>query len=377
MVNISADIQERERQIMFVDDEVQFLASLKRVLRTFKDHWCTVFATSAGEASERALEGDIDMIVTDVHMPGKTGLEMLGELQADERTRRIPVVVLTGSRECDMKRRALDLGATDLLNKPIDSGDLRARIRSVLRMKAYEEQLSRQNEILEVKVRERTEDLAASRLEIVLRLAKAAEHRDQDTGNHVVRVAHYCRAVAEELGMDREFVDKVYLTSPLHDVGKIGVPDRILLKPGKLTEEEWIIMKNHTTIGAEILLDEPELVKRSAMEDGTRSSVSDRRANPVIEMGASIALNHHEKWDGAGYPRGLKGNAIPIEARIVALADIYDALVSERPYKAAFSEEETAAMIREQAGKHLDTAMVVAFENQQETFREIKQRFAN
>ncbi|MGA1825956.1 MAG: HD domain-containing phosphohydrolase [bacterium] len=366
-----------KKKILFVDDEPGFLDGIRRVLHGERHEWDLTFAYSVDEALAKAKEISFDGIVSDINMPVKDGLTLLKALRECETTREIPVVVLTGKGDADLKRRALDLGATDLLSKPINREDLIARIRSILKLKDYQDRLKKQNEDLDQKVIERTKELDASRLEIILRLGKASEYRDEETGNHVIRVACYSRALARQLGMSPAFMDMIFLAAPLHDVGKIGIPDRILLKPGKLTSEEIAVMKSHCTIGAEILLYDPKSV-RAIIEWQNRSSLlkKERAENPILKMASVIALSHHERWDGSGYPKGLAGEEIPIEARILSLADVYDALRSKRPYKPSFTEEETINIIHDETGTHFDPKVSAAFDQVTQEFRNVLEQFS-
>jgi putative two-component system response regulator len=286
------------------------------------------------------------------------------------------MIMLTALTDEELKPVALDLGATDLLNKPVKREDLLARIRSVLRLKAYQDELETLNETLERRVVERTADLEESRLNMVWRLAKAGEYRDEATGNHVVRVGCYCRALAEELGMPRSSTEILFLTAPLHDIGKIGVPDSILRKPGKLTEEEQKIMQLHCVIGADILLREPRGMREFLewLSVGRRDGVP-QHTNRLLEVASSIALGHHERWDGMGYPQGLKGDGIPLEARITALADVYDALCSVRPYKPAYPEPQVLSILKEEARNHFDPGVYAAFEKCAGEFSSIRTEF--
>ena len=366
-----------KKKILFVDDEPSFLDGLRRVLHGERHEWELTFAYSVDEALAKTAEISFDGIVSDINMPIKDGLTLIKALRESEATREIPVVVLTGKGDADLKRRALDLGATDLLSKPINREDLIARIRSILKLKSFQDMLKKQNEDLDQKVIERTKELDASRLEIILRLGKASEYRDEETGNHVIRVACYSRELARQLGMSPEFMDMIFLAAPLHDVGKIGIPDRILLKPGRLTNEELAVMKCHCNIGAEILLYDPKAV-RAIIEWQNRTSFlkKERAENPILKMASVIALSHHEKWDGNGYPKRISGEEIPIEARILCLADVYDALRSKRPYKPSFSEEETISIIHEETGTHFDPKVSAAFDTVTEEFRNILERFS-
>ncbi len=274
----------------------------------------------------------------------------------------IPVVIVTGSAEHDNKRNALDGGATDLLSKPVSVDDLVARIRSSLKIKHYEEQLEKQGEWLAEQVVLKTAELSSSRLEIIWRLAKASEYRDEDTGHHVVRVGAYSRIIAEALGHSSDYVAAIFHAAPLHDIGKLGIPDAILLKPGKLSPEEWAIMKTHCQIGVSILEEECNLGRLAvSFAAGGNSATKPNNSNPFLKMAAEIAGSHHEKWNGSGYPHGLVGTQIPLSARIVALSDVYDALRSRRPYKEPMPLDRTLAIISEGRGEHFDPQVVDKF----------------
>jgi putative two-component system response regulator len=364
------------KRVLFVDDEPRFLEGLKRMLRGQENAWEVGYATSADEALEMASQAPHDLLVVDVAMPRKDGFELLAELRNSEKTKDVPVVFLTGSSDHAMKRRALDLGAADLLSKPVGREDLIARVRSVLRLKAHQDRLKAQNQTLAVMVTERTLELEESRREIIWRLAKAGEYRDDQTGNHIARVGCYCRVLAEALGMDRAFTESLFLTSPLHDIGKIGIPDEILLKPGSLTPEEREVMERHCAIGSDILVDPPKgmltfLRWHDAGDDGIRRV----REDPLLKMASAIAMTHHERWNGRGYPLALKGEEIPLESRIVGLSDVYDALRSARPYKQAYSEERAVDILRDENGQHFDPAVYAAFQKAKRDIRAIRAQF--
>ena len=367
------------KKVLFVDDEPNFLAGLRRMLRGQRDQWELYFAGGADEALELVKRERIDTIVSDVNMPRKTGFDLLTALKGNPETRDIPVIILTGNAENDLKRRGLDLGADDLLNKPVNMEDLTARVRSALRIKEYEDRLREQNAVLEQKVRERTAALEHSRQDIIWRLAKAGEFRDQDTGEHVMRVAACSRALAEAMNLDLQFCYALFITSPLHDIGKIGVPDGILFKPGKLTPEERQFMERHCEIGAAILLEVPQEGKSDRFGQAFCTGAGASALNGGDELrllAAEIALSHHERWDGGGYPRGLSGHDIPISGQIVAIADVYDALRSVRAYKPAFTVDQTVATMRATRGTHFSPEVFDAFELVIETFETIRRDFA-
>jgi putative two-component system response regulator len=365
-------------RILLVDDEPKVLRALERVLSHDPGAWDVRTAGGADEALTYLSQTDFDALVTDVNMPGRDGFALLADVRTTPRAKDVPVIVVTGRNEDDIKRRALEAGAIDLLNKPVHPQDLLARLRNAVRLKAYEDRLRDQNAVLEQKVAERTAELADSRLDITWRLGKAAEHRDEQTGNHVVRVGCYCRVLAQALGLDREFVETLFLASPLHDIGKIGIPDNVLLKPGPLDHDEWEVMKRHCAIGAEILREDCRLMRMYHAWYGNRTAGRPEPSpNPVLKLASTIALAHHEWWDGTGYPRGLAREDIPLAGRIVALADTYDALLSERPYKAACSEAQAIEIIRGECGRHLDPEMFAVFERSVLGFQAIRSQFAD
>jgi len=364
--------------ILFVDDDENVHAGLKRLLARHRKEWDISFASNAQEALEKFKRAALDTIVLDINMPGQSGFELLAELRQREEGRDIPIIMLTGMRDDDLKRRALNSGADDLLCKPVNREDLVARLKSMLRIKRFQDEMRNRNKQLNVQVHERSVQLKKAQIEIVWRLGKAAEYRDEETGYHIIRVAHYTAVLADRIGLPQDTVNMLFITSPLHDVGKIGTPDHILLKKGKLTGEEWATMKQHTIIGAQIL--SPDLIERQAMNLSPESMIdqeitSGSSANPFLEMASRIAKSHHEWWDGSGYPRGLGAEEIPLPGRIVALADVYDALASDRPYKKAFPEEKALAIMQEESDRHFDPEIYKAFLDCIEEFRTIRNRW--
>ena len=297
--------------------------------------------SDAREVVPLFLQHRPDLVLLDLMMPHLDGFQVMDALKAAVVGELfLPILVLTADSNPQIKRRALSAGAKDFLTKPFDQTELLLRIMNMLEMRFLQIELANQNQILEQKVVERTRDLAAAQMEILERLARAAEYRDDDTGHHTQRVGHVSAMLAIALQLPPAQVEVIRRASPLHDVGKIGVPDNILLKPGRLTPEEFEIIKPHTTIGAALL-------------SGGHSE--------MVQMAELIALTHHERWDGSGYPAGLKGEDIPIEGRIVSIADVFDALSHDRPYKKAWPLEEAVAEIERSAGRQFDPEVAAAF----------------
>ena len=344
---------------------------MQRLLRRHQDEWQVLFAKSVQEALGLITTNSFDVILSDVQMPGKSGFDLLAELQANKTTRSIPVIILTGSGEENIKRKALKNGATDLLNKPVDYDDLIARITSALRLKTYQDEIIEQNLTLEKKVQERTAELASLHHDLIWRLAKAGEMRDEETGEHVIRVARYSRQIAIAMGLSKRETDLIFFTSPLHDIGKIGIPDNILLRPCKLNAEEWSIMSRHCQLDAAILLEKPRGMALLEAESHF-ASASFAIDDEIKNTAATIALSHHEKWDGSGYPHGLAGTNIPLPGRIVAFADVYDALRSKRPYKRAFSREESWSIIEKSIGTHFDPEIYSMIKAMKDSFEHIR-----
>ena len=333
--------------ILVVDDTPDNIEVLRWVLL---DEYRVMAATN-GKKALNIAQGipKPDLILLDVMMPDIDGYEVCKRLKSDPRTSKIPVIFLTTKDETENEKMGLGLGAVDYIHKPIKPSIVQARVRTHLN-------LYNQNRQLGKRVREKTEELNEARLEITQRLGRAAEFRDNETGMHVIRMGHYSRLIAESLGIGEEWTDLILHAAPMHDVGKIGIPDKILLKPGKLSPKEWEIMKTHSSIGGKIF------------SGGT---------SRIMKMSRAIALTHHEKWDGSGYPEGLKGEKIPLEGRIVAVADVFDALTSERPYKKAWPIEESVALIEQESGKHFDPKVVQAFLKALPDILEIKDKFAD
>jgi len=361
-------------RILFVDDEPEVLDGLRRMLEPYRRQWELSFASVPEVAWEELQHAPIDVAVLDVRMPGTSGLELLGRMQAHAATRSVAVVMLTGLDDRTLKRQALELGAADLLNKPVQREDLVARLQSVLRFKAAQDALRQANAELERRVEERTRQLAQSRLDIIWRLGSLAEYRHPETGQHVVRVGYYSRQIAEALGLDREFQETLFLAAPLHDIGKIAIPDRILLKRGPLSAAETAIMRRHCELGERILRGRAPF---GPWRPGPLGPLGQTMAecNPLLDKAAVIALSHHERWDGTGYPQGLAGEQIPLEARIVAIADVFDALTSQRPYRPALERDDALRIILEEKGGQFDPEVHAAFFRALEDLQQVRQQW--
>jgi putative two-component system response regulator len=367
-----------KKEILFVDDEPAVLDALRRILHPHRDEWELTMLDDSRQAMELLKDHSFDAAVVDVRMPGISGLELLMRIQQSERTRDMPVIVLTGLDDRGLKRKALELGAADLLNKPLDAADLLARLRSVLRLKSYRDELKARNQSLERQVEERTMELYHSRLDIIWRLGKVAEQRDEDTGNHVIRVGFYSRLVAEALGMNHGFQETAFVASPLHDIGKVGIPDRILLKRGALSSSESVTMRQHCRIG-ERMLREESLVRKAFFHGRAVNSqfAAAGSFNPILDVAAEIALTHHERWDGKGYPQGLAGEEIPLVSRIVAVCDVYDALTSTRPYRDAHPEHQALEIMEDERERHFDPEVYSAFLEALPKIRSVRGRFSD
>jgi len=330
----------RQSKVVVLDDDPAVIRLLGRILERggYKN---VVTTTSPHEAIALCTVDEPDLVVLDLHMPDMDGfsvLERIRELTPPDTY--LPVLVVTGDMSPWTRQRALSSGANDFLTKPFDTPEVLLRVRNLLETRHMHRKLAEQNEQLEKAVRQRTAELDEARVEILERLAKAAEYRDDGTRRHTERVGIYAARLARALGLDETTVQTIRRAAPLHDLGKIGIPDYILLKPGPLTAEEAAVMRTHTTIGAQIL-------------SGSRV--------PTLVMAAEIALHHHERWDGTGYPHGLAGEDIPLAARIVAVADFYDALSHDRPYRRAWPVHDILAELRRQAGRQFDPDVVAAF----------------
>ncbi|MDA8230597.1 MAG: response regulator [Magnetospirillum sp.] len=355
--------------ILVVDDTEMNRDLLERRLR--RQGYAVFMAENGKEAIEKVKNYDFDLILLDIMMPVMDGYNTLEMLKSSDKYNHIPVIMITAINEMDSVVRCLELGAEDYLPKPFNPILLKARITASLEKKVahdlraeYQRNIEEHNNVLERRVREQVKEIGSAHLAAIFAMSKLAESRDTDTGSHLERIREYCRVLSEELSLvaslgsevNDRFIENIYSASPLHDIGKVGVPDHVLQKPGKLTDDEWNAMKTHAVIGAETL----------------RAVDAQHPGNAFIRMGIEIAEGHHEKWDGSGYPHGLAGEAIRLSARIVALGDVYDALTSKRCYKSAFSHEKATDIILSSSGSHFDPDIVRVFLRREAEFRKIR-----
>lgn len=320
-------------RLLLVDDEPANLQILRQILQA---DYRLLFARDGERALALANSERPDLILLDVMMPGISGLETCVALKHNPQTAAIPVIFVTAMAEVADESRGFEAGCVDYLTKPLSAPIVKARVRTHLSLVSVDE-------------------LRETRLQVVQRLGLAAEYKDNETGLHVIRMSHYSRLIAEAAGFAAEHCELLLHAAPMHDIGKIGIPDAILRKPGRLDADEWAVMAQHPAIGSRII---------------------GEHASGLLHMAEAIARCHHEKWDGSGYPAGLAGEAIPVEARIVAIADVFDALTSERPYKKAWSVDDAIALIKREAGQHFDPQLVEHFLSQMPAVLEIKERWA-
>ncbi len=348
-------------RILVVDDEPKNIELLDAYLAP--QGYGIITASNGKEALEKLVGGDIDLILLDVMMPDMDGFEVIRRIRLDEKNRMLPVILVTSLRGTEDRIKGIEAGCDDFISKPFDKFELEARVRSLLKIKASNDLLDNYRKELEFEVAARTDELKnalerlqESSIETIYRLSMASEYKDEDTGSHIKRMSLYSAAIARKMGLGENEVRLILYSSPMHDLGKIGIPDLILLKPGKLDQVEWKIMMQHTNIGAGIL-------KGSEAE--------------FIRLGEKIARSHHEKWDGTGYPNGIRGTEIPIVSRITAVADVFDALTSKRPYKEPFSVDKSMSIIKEGRGSHFDPDVTDAFFLIKDEILAIKEEFEN
>jgi len=356
-----------DSKILIIDDEVTVGMTLEETLK--EQGYMRVRSISDPVQSETVYqEFEPDLIILDIKMPRMDGFQVMEILKTHQNGAFVPIIVLTAVAEEEICLRALSSGASDFLNKPMQISEALVRIQNMLRVRVLQKELQHQKDFLEEKVEDRTaqlkktikeldrmnQEVKDAYIETIYRLTRATEYKDEETAHHVKRLSLYAAALGKAVGLSEPLIDLLLYASPMHDIGKIGIPDKILFKGTKLDEEEWQVMRTHPTIGYEIL-------------EGSTA--------PVLKLGASIALSHHERWDGSGYPNGLKGEQIPIEGRILALVDVYDALRSKRHYKEPFTHEKACEIILEGDGRvkpdHFDPALLEAFKGMHLDFKKI------
>jgi len=354
--------------ILVVDDTPENLQLMSTLLR---DHY-KVQVAGSGEKALKLMAGGVlpDLVLLDILMPGMDGYEVCRRMRADDRMQHVPVIFVTAKSDSEDEEQGLNLGAVDYITKPISPAITLARIRTHLSLKRAVDLLQDRNQTLEDEVRLRTRELSSIQDVTIMAMSSLAETRDNETGNHIRRTQNYVKALALQLQhhprfssyLSAEQIELLYKSAPLHDIGKVGIPDSILLKPGRLEPAEFEIMKTHTTLGRDAILAAENLLDSP---------------NSFLQCAREIALSHQEKWDGSGYPEGLSGDAIPVSARLMAVADVYDALISRRVYKAPMSHEQALKIISDGRGNHFDPDIVEAFLVIAEDFQAIARRFSD
>jgi response regulator RpfG family c-di-GMP phosphodiesterase len=341
------------QHILIVDDTEINLILFAALVKKIDQCEAHTFANPQ-DGLQWARQNEVDLVIVDYMMPELDGLAFIDLFRKIEGCEETPVLMITANDQKEIRYRALDAGANDFLTKPVDKVEFLARTKNMLHLSEARRKLHDHAAWLAQEVRKATAEILARERETVIRLCKAAEYRDPETGAHILRMAHYSQLIARGLGLSVEDQDLILEAAPMHDIGKVGIADKILLKPGKLDFDEFEIMKQHALFGYELL-------------QGSSSR--------VLQAGADIALGHHEKYDGSGYPQGLKGESIPLFSRIVAVADVFDALTSERPYKKAWTLEAAVDLLNDGKGSHFDPACVVAFLNAWDDVLLIRERY--
>lgn len=344
-----------EARILIIDDNQSNVDLLEAILDS--DGYVSLLSiTDPREAEGIYMAYRPDLVILDINMPYLNGFQLLERFKKIEESSYLPVIVLTALQDEKTRLRALTQGAQDFLTKPFNRLEILTRINNMLLVRLFHNRVKNQNLILERKVQERTLEIEDTRREIIYRLGRAAEYRDNETGDHLIRISKMGRILGELMGMSKKERKLFVTASPMHDIGKIGIPDNILLKPDKLDPEEWELMKTHTTIGADLL-------------DGHDSE--------LMVTARDIALTHHEKWDGSGYPNGLQGEAIPLMGRLAGIVDVFDALSSKRPYKEAYPIDRVISIMEEQRGKHFDPVLTDLFLSNIDKFLTVRGEFSS
>jgi len=341
------------KRIVLIDDNQINLTLLWHLVRKIEGYEAVSFINPV-EALDWCKENEAELVLVDYMMPEMDGVEFISQFRLLANNATVPIIMITANDQSDIRYKALEIGATDFLNKPIDKTEFMIRVKNLLALRNSQKKLEDRAAWLNSEVLKATQNIRNREQEIIYRLTKAAEYRDPETGGHIKRMAHYSQHIAMQLGMSAEQQELILEAAPMHDIGKVGIPDSILLKPGKLDHSEFEIMKEHAQYGFNIL-------------NGSESK--------LMQLGAEIALSHHEKYDGSGYPKGLKSEEISIYGRIVAVADVFDALTSERPYKKAWSDEDAVKLLKENIGTHFDKTCVDAFLHDMDGVLRIKERF--
>lgn len=345
-----------KKKVVIVDDQSTGRMILSKIIQQIADDIIVIDFSDPQQALEWVSHNEADLIITDYKMPNIDGIEFIQAVRNIASCEHIPLMMITVVSEKAIRYEAFEAGATAFLTRPIDHIECRTTCRNLLKIHLQHKIIEQKANFLSEQVRLATEQILQREQETILRLAKAGEYRDEETGNHVIRMAKCCREIAQELGLSEQECDDLEQSAQMHDIGKIGIPDKILLKPGRFDKDEWAIMQTHTTIGYKILSDSQ---------------------SKYMQMGAIIALNHHERFDGSGYPNKLKGTDIPLIARIVSVADVFDALRSVRPYKDAWSIEKSIAFIKEGSGTQFDSQCVNAFFKRLDKILEIQKAYSD
>jgi len=365
-----------KQQVLFVDDEIKIRKGVHRLFQHYHVPWIYHLAESVDEALTILNEQEIDAVISDIRMPNRDGLDLLNTLRSNPSWSDLPVIILTGIANQGLITKALDMGATDLLNKPIAPDDLLARIRSALHIKQCHDIIKIQNIHFEEFVSQRFDAIEALRLDAIWKLGNAAEFRGNFTNNHVVRIGHYSKTVAEGLGMDKEFVDTIFLASPLHDIGKIGIPEIVLFKSTSFTNSELKILKNHCRIGQELLASDTFSLAQKIRSIGVKNEKqANKECNNFLKMASDIAGYHHEQWNGMGYPKGKKLNEIPLPARVVSICDAFDEFRNSNVTNTGLNLGETLTIMRKDNMIKFDPDIFRVFEQNLSIFQDIHYQY--
>ncbi|MGD9126421.1 MAG: response regulator [Planctomycetia bacterium] len=364
---------QKKQQVIIIDDEPSVLDAFKRLFFSFRDHWDFTFVDQGEDAWDKIQGGDYSVVVTDVYMPGMNGLELLKLINENETTRDIPVIMITGKFNTQIRKKAMEGGAADLIVKPVNANKLVERISIQLETKNRIDQLKLTNTDLIQKIHDQELKISQHQIQILSCLGNIAESCDRAPGNHIARVGYYSVAIAQAYGWDPLLISQLSLAAPLHDVGKIGIPDKINQKRGKLTDDEEAVFSRHCILGKQIL-QRPSTALTPWLSLSGDSFLLQEDDESVLNMAGIIALSHHENWNGSGYPIGLKGEEIPLPARIVAYADRYDLLTSILPGEVGCNHEEAVQLLSKQAGRELDPDLLDAFQNAQDEICDIKDK---